>query len=220
MREDTSTARPVATELDQSTKASDLALFFRKFVEKGRGISSFVPSSRTMACKLLELVDFERPGTIIELGAGTGPVTEQILARIRPHHRFVAVENDPDFVEILRRRFSEHLILQADATRLAEPLARMGVQRARYVISCLPTPALPRRGLVRMIRWLRRTLEPDGLFLQLTIVPLIYRRFYQRLFAQVGYNMVWRNMPPGGVYVCRRPHERLLKPALGAARKI
>lgn len=200
-----SSYRAAEPELEQSGKATDAVVFFRKFLEKGRTVSSFVPSSRTMAGRMLELVDFERPGTIIELGAGTGPVTEQILQRLRPHHRFVAVENDPDFVEILRRRFPEHFILQADATRLAEPLANMGVHRARYVVSCLPTPALPRRGLVRMVRWLEKTLEPDGLFLQLTIVPLFYRKFYERIFAQVGYSMVWRNMPPGGVYVCRKP---------------
>jgi phospholipid N-methyltransferase len=192
----------------RSAEVGDLALFFRKFLEKGREISSAVPSSRTMALRMLAQVDFDRPGTIIELGAGTGAITEHIVERLRPHHRFVAVERDPDFVAILRRRFPPDMILQADATRLPEPLARIGVHKAHYLLCCLPTPALTKRGIVRFRRWVADTLEPGGLFLQLTIVPLLYRRFYRRLFEQVSFGPVWRNFPPGGIYTCRSPRLR------------
>jgi phospholipid N-methyltransferase len=191
--------------MSQPSAAGDYALFLRKFLEKGRTISSAVPSSRTMALKLLEEIDFSRPGVILELGAGTGAVTEHIVERLRPHHRFVAVENDADFVEILRRRFPTQMILQADATRLSEPLASFGVHRVKYVVSCLPTPALSKRGIVRLAQWAERSMDGDGAFLQLTVVPLLYRGFYRRLFEQVNFRMVWRNIPPGGVYCCRRP---------------
>ncbi len=172
-------------------------------------MSSAVPSSRTMAMKMLEEVDFSRPGVILELGAGTGAVTEYIVERLRPHNRFIAVENDTDFVEILRRRFPTQTVLQADATRLAEPLANFGVHRVKYVVSCLPTPAFSKRGIVRLVKWAERSLDPEGVFLQLTVVPLLYRRFYKRLFEQVNFRMVWRNIPPGGVYCCRRPRSKL-----------
>lgn len=200
-----SSAEAAESDVSQPSAASDYALFLRKFLEKGRTISSAVPSSRTMAMKMLEEIDFSRPGVIMELGAGTGAVTEHIVERLRPHHRFVAVENDPDFVEILRRRFPTQTILQADATRLTEPLASFGVHRVKYVVSCLPTPALSKRGIVRLTRWAGRSLDPDGMFLQLTVVPLLYRRFYTRLFEQVNFRMVWRNIPPGGVYCCKLP---------------
>lgn len=198
-------ARADEVELAQPSVATDYALFFRKFLEQGRAISSAVPSSRAMANRMLEAIDFDRPGAIVELGAGTGPVTECIVERLRPHHRFVAVELDPDFCDILRRRFPTHTIVQADATRLAEPLANFGVHRVRYIVSCLPTPAFGRRALVRLMRWVHQSLDPDGLFLQLTIVPLLYSRFYRRLFEQVTFRMALRNVPPGGVYLCRGP---------------
>lgn len=187
----------------RESQGSDLALFFRKFLEKGRTISSAVPSSRTMALKMLSAIDFDRPSTIIELGAGTGAITEHIVDRLRPHHRFVAVENDADFVAVLRRRFPKQMILHADATRLDEPLAHLGTASVRYILCGLPTPALPKRGVVRLARWAQHVLEPDGVFLQLTVVPMIYKPFYDRLFGHVRFQMVWRNFPPGGVYHCR-----------------
>lgn len=209
MSQHPSSAEATETDISQPTVAGDYALFLRKFLEKGRTISSAVPSSRTMALKMLEEIDFSKPGVILELGAGTGAVTEQIVERLRPHHRFVAVENDPDFVEILRRRFPTQMILQADATRLIEPLANFGVHRVRYVVSCLPTPNLPKRGIARLARWVGRALDSDGVFLQLTVVPLLYRGFYTRLFKDVDFRMVWRNIPPGGVYCCRQPRSAI-----------
>ncbi len=195
----------------QTARLSDFGLFLAKFIAKGRTISSAVPSSPAMVASVLEHVDFSRPGTIVELGAGTGPVTEQIVEQLRPHHRFVAVENDPDFCDVLRRRFPDITLLQADATRIADPLANLGIHKVDYVLSGLPTPNLPGRGMIRLSRWLRKVLAPDGVFIQITVAPMLYRGFYSRIFESVGYRMVWLNIPPGGVYRCSVPRRHLRK---------
>jgi phospholipid N-methyltransferase len=202
-----------STLASRAARLSDVSLFFSKFVAKGRTISSAVPSSRAMVAGVLDHVDFSRPGTIVELGAGTGPVTEQIVEQLRPHHRFVAVENDADFCDVLRRRFPETTLLQTDASRVADPLSKLGIHKVDYVISGLPTPNLPARAKVRLWRWLFESLSPNGVFIQITVVPMIYRGFYQRIFRDVDYNMIWLNVPPGGVYRCSSPRRHLRKSA-------
>ena len=189
----------------QLTQIADRGLFLRKFLQKGRQISAAVPSSRALVEGMLRHIDFSRPATIVELGAGIGPVTEELLPRLRPHHRFVAVENDRDFCDVLRRRFPDLNLLECDASRIVNPLAAQGIHRVEYVLSGLPMPNLPVRAQARMMRWLRASLAPGGLFIQITVAPLVYRAFYDRLFEKVSYRMVWRNFPPGGVYVCSRP---------------
>jgi len=188
----------------QSTIA-DRALFLKKFLGKGLEISSAVPSSPALVEAVLSHVDFSRPCTIVELGAGVGPLTEAVVERLRPDQRFVAVENDADFCKILRRRFPDTTLLEADATDIAEPLAHMGINRVDYVLSGLPSPNLPPRAVGRMWRWLRSSMAPDGAFVQITVAPVLYRSFYRRLFEVVDYEMVWMNLPPGGVYRCSRP---------------
>lgn len=214
MNSDSSNANVVEPGLvadERSARLSDFGLFFSKFVAKGRQISSAVPSSPAMVAKILDRVDFSRPGTIVELGAGTGPVTEQLMEVLRPHHRFVAVENDPDFCEVLRRRFPNLTLLQTDATKVAEPLENMGIHKVEYVLSGLPTPALPRKSLIKMLRWLEKALSPTGIFVQITVVPFVYQRFYRRLFESVDFRIVWLNIPPGGVYYCSRPRQRSVR---------
>ncbi len=197
--------------LGRPGRISDRSLFLRKFLSKGRVISAAMPSSRALASGVLRQVDFSRPATIVELGAGTGPVTERIIDQLRPFHRFVAVENDPDFCRVLRRRFPETSLLQADASRIAQPLASMGIQGVDYVVSGLPMPSMPPRAAVRLWQWLRYALAPGGLFMQITIAPWVYHRFYSRLFESVDYRMVWWNVPPGGVYCCAKPRGHLVR---------
>lgn len=189
----------------RNARFSDHALFFRKFLEKGRTISSAVPSSPVLVDAVLRPIDFSQPATIVELGAGTGPVTARIAQRLTPAQRFIAIENDREFCRVLQRRFPDLEVLEADATQLAEPLAARGVTRVDYVLSGLPTPNLPPRAKVRLWQWIRDVLAPDGMFIQITVAPLVYRQFYDRLFESVKYRMVWRNVPPGGVYYCSRP---------------
>lgn len=196
---------------DRKAKLSDFGLFFRKFLAKGRTISSAIPSSRAMAECVLETVDFCRPATIVELGAGTGPVTQEIIQRMQPHHRLIIVENDPDFCEVLRRRFPETTLIEGDASRVGQALARLGIPHVDYVISGLPTPNLPIKSKVSLWRWLAEALSPSGQFIQITVAPMIYRKFYTRLFERVRYRMVWMNFPPGGVYRCSRPRRHLFK---------
>lgn len=201
----------------RSPRLADRGLFLKKFLQKGRTISSAVPSSLALVEGMLRHVDFTRPATIVELGAGTGPVTEQVVERLRGFHRFVAVENDADFCDVLRRRFPEVTLLQMDATKVAEPLSRMGIERVDYVLSGLPSPNLPPRSAVRLWKWLRHALTGDGRFIQITVAPLLYRAFYDRLFESVDYRMVWWNVPPGGVYCCSRPRPHLFRRARSAS---
>lgn len=213
MSHDPSNANVAETDLaetslaERGAKIGDFALFFRKFLAKGRTISSAVPSSPALVEGVLRPIDFSKPATIVELGAGTGPVTQELLEQIRPHHRFVAVENDPDFCDVLRRRFPELTLLQADATQLKEPLAKMGINKVDYVLSGLPFPSLPPRAMLRLSRWMNEVMGPNSLFIQITVAPVLFKSFYHRMFEDVDYRMVWLNVPPGGVYYCSRPRK-------------
>lgn len=196
-------------ETSRGMTAQGNGLFLKKFLQKGRGISAATPSSRFLSEAVCAAVDFSKPSTIVEVGAGTGAITEVILEHLRPHHRFVMLEFDPDFCDILRQRFPNIDLIQGDVGEIEGPLASMGIGKVDYVLSGLPTPNLPPKSLAKMMRWLRRSLAPDGVFSQITVIPLYYKSFYKQLFANVEYEMVWLNAPPGGVYYCRSPRRRV-----------
>lgn len=181
----------------------DRLLFVRKFLRHGNRIAAVTPSSPELSAAMSELVTDSRPQTIVELGAGTGAVTEAALRRMHPGSRLVAVEIDPEFAALLRARCPGAEVVEADARDLDTALAPLGLGTIDLVISCLPVPSLPRGTNAALFAWLASR-AAEACFSQLTLVPWLFQATYARMFEDVRFHLVWRNFPPGGVYHCRR----------------
>jgi phospholipid N-methyltransferase len=181
----------------------DWLLFFTKFLRQGRAIASFVPSSAYLARAVVEGIDFAGARCVVELGAGTGPITAELLRRARGC-RAVIVERDPDFCRRLRERFPEADVAEADANDLDRLLSERGLEQVDHFLCGLPLPSFAPESRDRIFDVVRRRLRPGGTFCQLTHMPWVYYRMYRRYFAEVHFQMVVRNLPPAGFYVCRR----------------
>ena len=181
----------------------DWWLMLRKFVSHGTSIAAFSPSSRFLARTMVRGIDWAKTRTVVELGAGTGPITRELVKAAPTHARLVIVERDPDFCRVLRAKFPTHDVVEGDACRLDEILAHRGIARADHVISGLPLPSFPPALRDSIIRMSARVLGPDGEFRQITNMPWVYLKLYRTYFRDVSFRLVPLNLPPGGVYVCR-----------------
>lgn len=180
----------------------DWLLMLRKFVRHGTSIASFAPSSRFLARSICKGIDYDRAKCIVELGAGTGPVTTELLRRVKVHTRVIVVELDPDFCKRLRAKFPGADIVEGDACKLDTLLADRGIQQVDHVLSGLPLPSFPAPLRDGVLASSARCLTPDGTFRQLSIMPWVYRGLYRGYFENVRFRFVPLNLPPAGVYVC------------------
>ncbi|MCE9531042.1 MAG: NAD-binding protein, partial [Planctomycetes bacterium] len=117
-----------------------------KFCKHGSTIASFVPSSRFLAKALIRGIDWSNAKCLVELGAGTGPVTRQLVKHARRDTKLVVIEQDPDFCRRLREKFpgATNLdIVEGDAGKLDQILAERGITMCDHILSGLPTPSLP-----------------------------------------------------------------------------
>ena len=185
---------------------SDFTLFLGKFVRQGTAIASLAPSSRWLSRTTVRNVDWSRTRVIVELGAGTGPITRVIAARARPECRVIVLERDPDFCRLLRARF-HHLrnfdIIEGDVRDLAAILSERGAGLADHIVSGLPVPSFPSDLRDSLFRVVGQVLKPAGTYNQITELPWVYWRFYRRYFQEVEFVFEPRNLPPAGAYVCR-----------------
>jgi phosphatidylethanolamine/phosphatidyl-N-methylethanolamine N-methyltransferase len=185
---------------------NDRTLFLGKFLTQGTAIASLAPSSRWLSRTTVSNIDWQHANAVIELGAGTGPITRVIAERARPDCRVVVIERDPDFARLLRQRFgnrAEFHIVEADVRDLASIVTDCGITQADHVISGLPVPSFSQdlqRGFFRSIRAILRA---DGTYNQITELPWIYWRFYRKFFDHVDFLFEPRNLPPAGAYICR-----------------
>lgn len=164
------------------------------------------PSGRFLADRMASYIDPRRPGPVIELGPGTGPVTEAVLRRGVEQERLVLVEYNPDFCQLLKRRFPRATIVQGDAYEADEVLAEVVTEPCSGVISSLPLFTKPVEQRLALMAAAHDMLHPDAPFIQFTyaVVPPIPVK------AATGYTAtaserIWRNVPPARVWVYRRP---------------
>ena len=175
----------------------------KKFIAKGTSVASFAPSQGPLCRRIIKGIDFDAAKCIVELGAGTGPVTVELLKRVKPHTKLIVVELDPDFCTRLRQRFPNADIVEGDAARLGQLLADRGISQVDHVVSGLPLPSFPAPVRDAVIAGSAKVLAPNGTFRQLTNMPWVYKPLYKRYFAEVKFGFVPLNVPPAGVYVCR-----------------
>jgi len=185
----------------------DWLLFLGKFLRHGRAIASFVPSSVWLARAILRDINLAAARVVVELGAGTGPITAELLWAAPASCRCVIVERDPDFCARLRRRFPAADVVEADAGDLDSLLAERGIGQVDHFLCGLPLPSFTPEGRDRVLAAVGRRLRPDGTFRQLTHMPWVYQRLYRRYFREVHFHFVFRNLPPAGFYVCREPQQ-------------
>lgn len=187
-------------------RGPDWWLMMKAFLTQGRKIASFAPSSGPMARKMIDGIDWDQARCVVELGAGTGPITAQVIRRLRPHTRAVVIELDPTLCGRLQARFQgvPNLdVIQGDATQFDKYLAERGIDKVDHVLSGLPLPSFPEDLRNAVLRTSARSLAAHGTFRQLTVMPLVYYKLYARYFDDVRFRFCPWNLPPGGVYVCR-----------------
>lgn len=199
-----------STSLPPQAFAEPPLLFLKKFLGHGRRVASFSPSSRALATAMCQSIDDTRPQVIVELGAGSGAVTAMACRRMHRSSKLIALEIDPEFAAMAQVRCPQALVMCADVMHVTEKLASLGVDRFDVLLNGLPTPSLPKHVNRAVFECLQK-LGPQASFSQLTVMPLVYQRMYERLFEQVEFKLVMQNLPPGGVYHCknlRRDFER------------
>ena len=187
----------------KSLRLDDEVQFIRSWIEKPLSTGAVMPSSRVLARAMARYVDPQTDGPVIELGPGTGPVTEALVKQGVDPARLILVEFNPDFCRLLRTRYPAATVVQGDAYRLRRLLENYVDEPAAAVVSGLPLVTKPLRIRLRLISDAMTLLAPGAPFVQFTyaMLPPIPKKL-PGMRAQAS-EMIWMNLPPARVWVYR-----------------
>lgn len=206
-RSDVAPMRPqsIARVEKRPLRFDDDVKFLRTWIEKPLATGAVMPSGRVLARTMARYVDPDAAGPVIELGPGTGPVTEALVNRGIDPARLILVEFNPDFCRMLRTRYPSATVVQGDAYRLRRLLETIVREPAAAVVSGLPLVTKPLRTRLRLISDAMTLLAPAAPFIQFTyaMVPPIPKD-YAGLTAKAS-ELIWMNLPPARVWVYRGP---------------
>jgi phosphatidylethanolamine/phosphatidyl-N-methylethanolamine N-methyltransferase len=184
-------------------RLDDEMQFIRSWIEKPLSTGAVMPSSRVLARAMARYVDPRSRGPVIELGPGTGPVTEALVKQGVDPARLILVEFNPDFCRLLRARYPAATVVQGDAYRLRRLLENSVDEPAAAVVSGLPLVTKPLRTRLRLISDAMALLSRGAPFVQFTyaMLPPIPKKL-SGVRAESS-ELIWMNLPPARVWVYR-----------------
>jgi len=187
--------------------------FLGEFVRDPVALGAVAPSGAVLAKMEVDAADIQPGHVVVELGAGDGPMTAEIVQR--SYADFVSLEPNPTLAKTLRERFPDVKVDERLAQALPEIVAEMGHEQVDRVVSSLPWAIWSQELQDEILAAILEVLAPDGrmvTFSYLHAKPLpAARRFKATLDRHFGRvemtGAAWRNVPPAFVFVCSEPRQ-------------
>ena len=191
-------------ENKRGIRLDDEVRFIRSWIERPLTIGAVTPSSKLLARTMARYVDPSSDGPVVELGPGTGPVTEALVKAGVAPSRLVLVEFNPTFCRLLRARYPEATLVQGDAYSMRRLLETLLLQPAAAVVSGLPLVTKPIRMRLRLLRDAFDLMLPGAPFVQFTysVASPVPKRAGG--FTSESSERIWMNIPPARVWVYRK----------------
>ena len=202
---------------DRHTKF-DLTTFAMEAVADFRTVGAVAPSSRYLTQAMLEPLSLERARVVVEVGPGTGAMTQALLNLIPFDATLLAFEVNSRFSRYLKSHISDPrlVVINASAETLQKEIHGRGYECVDAVVSSLALGLMP--------DWKRRTflgelgslLGEAGVFTQYQyfhglqmkngqVKKFRLAHLLQAYFSSVRRRIIWRNLPPAFVFACRKP---------------
>ena len=185
---------------------SDTTLFLQEWLANPRRTGSVVPSSRRLARAMARWLPANPESFVLELGPGTGIVTEALLQNGLREEKLVAIEKNAKLAGLLHERFPRARVIVGDAWQLDKLLRsqRKPIESVGAVISSLPLLNFSEELAESLAQKIRAVLEPQGNWVQFSYRIDKLRPRGAASFRLHASKIVWLNLPPARVSVFRK----------------
>lgn len=179
-------------------KLINLKVFFKALIANPKATGAIMPSSKRLAFEIASHAYLPENGLLIELGAGTGVITEALLQQNICPENLIAVERSAELVKNLRLRFPGLQIIEGNAANLREMLGN-SKNRVNTIVSSLPLRSLPKPLVAEILETIEAILPIGGKYIQYTYsfsenyLPSLTH--CQKIFSK----RIWLNFPPARV---------------------
>lgn len=179
--------------------------FLKQFWQERKMVGAMAPSSRFLAQKMLENIDFTKARVIIELGPGTGVFTDRILKEMHEDAKLLVFELNDNFCNSLKNRISDPrvIIIHDSAEKIEFYLNENNLGKADVVISSLPLANFPKDLRNSILQASNNSLTNVGKYIQFQY-SLQSKRHIKKFFPEMSINFTPLNFPPAFVYTCKK----------------
>lgn len=174
--------------------------FYKALFKSPRAVGAAFPSSLFLARAIASYIPQNHSGLIVELGAGTGVVTQQILKRGIDPKQLILIEHSEYLASKLRQRFPAVKTIHGNATKLVELLGNKH-HNVATIVSSLPLLSLPKPVTAKIIEQIDHIIKAHGTYIQYTFGP--QKSVFEKMdrYIKTASHQVWLNIPPARIDV-------------------
>jgi len=172
-------------------------------------MGAIFPSQKFLINRMIAPVPEDYRGRIIELGAGSGALTQRLAARC-PSARILACEINRSLARLNRSHLaaagihSSRVEVVADSAEHVLPkLSGNGSEKPDFIISGIPLGNLPGEKALAIVDAVSDTLRAGGMFIQFQHFLADWKKIRAR-FARMRTIPVVLNFPPAFVYYAQK----------------
>lgn len=178
--------------------------FFIQYITHPRTVGAILPSSKRLACKMIDNINFADCKCIVEFGPGTGIFTKEILKKRNENTIFFLIEYNKEFYNILVSKYGQlknvHIINDS-AENITYYIKEYAIESVDYIVSGLPFASLPKHMSEKILAESKKVLGNKGEFITFQYtqfkVPLI-----NNYFKNLHSKRELLNIPSAYVFRC------------------
>lgn len=192
---------------DLPQAAQGPVLFWQRSLKNPLQICSLFPSSPFVGRAMTEVLGKRIDSHLIELGAGTGAVTRQLIRNGVEPGKLTLIEIDAQLGGHLRRRFPDVDVVIAPAQNLAQLWKERNGGNVGAIVSTLPLRLFSKKLVYLVMKNSLSVLDEGGMFVQFTYrqtSPVPPRVLHALRLKAWRYTRVWLNLPPAAIWVYER----------------
>lgn len=189
--------------------------FFKQFILNPFNTGAILPSSKSLAKEMVNLVDWKNTKTLVELGPGTGAFTEKIIKKIENKDKkiiFFGIEINQAFIKELRKKFPNTPFYNDSAENIKKYLNKNGAEYCEAIISGIPWGSFTIKIQEKLISKIAESISKDGVFLTFSYIHTSFRphnkkfnRLLLKHFSSVKKSkLILKNIPPAFIYICKK----------------
>ena len=188
---------------------ASIGLFFKEIIANPAPVGAAAPSGPILGMRMaMQVPVLEEGQHVVELGAGTGAITTQLLKSGIDGKQLVSIERSEAMSSHLRNRFPSIKVIQGDASRLKKLLEDdHGIKNSSVacIVSGLPLRSLPTPVVESILAEAYSILPSGGRFIQFTYDIRKSPNPALSAFNRRNTGVVWMNFPPARVDVFEKP---------------
>lgn len=190
----------------------DTLRLLRAFLGSPRRVATIAPSSADLADAIASKVEVRESTHVLELGVGTGALTEALISKGLSSSQYTGVEVESSLVAALRTKYPSMAFVRESAENLGTVVRDRRIVPS-HIVASLPWTCMTARVRQTVLSRSAEALHRRGSFITYSYVHgvLLFgsahqaERDFRERFRRVGKSkVIWRNLPPAAVWTLRQ----------------